>query len=121
MISLVCFWIVDKLASTFDEIYFQMRFFSVLIIVCISSIANGQYYYNDIVANTLSNQQFKLIKQARIKTIKAISYEPTGEVTQGFTIEQEVSADFRKTVTTTSLQDNSKSTLTITYENNKVK
>lgn len=98
-----------------------MRFFSVLIIVCFYSFANGQYYYNDIVANTLSNQQFKLIKQARIKTIKAISYEPSGEVTQGFNIEQAISPDFRKTVTTTSLQDNSSSTLTVTYENNRVK
>lgn len=98
-----------------------MRFFSVLIIVCFYSFANGQYYYNDIVANTLSNQQFKLIKQARIKTIKAISYEPSGEVTQGFNIEQAISPDFRKAVTTTSLQDNSSSTLTVTYENNRVK
>lgn len=98
-----------------------MRFFPVFIFVCFCSIADGQYYYNDIVANTLSNQQFKLIKQARIKTIKAISYEPTGEVTEGFSILQEISPDFRKTVTTTSLQDNSKSILTITYENNKVK
>lgn len=98
-----------------------MRFFSVLIIVCFYSFANGQYYYNDIVANTLSNQQFKVIKQARIKTIKAISYEPSGEVTQGFNIEQAISPDFRKTVTTTSLQDNSSSTLTVTYENNRVK
>ncbi len=98
-----------------------MRFFSLLIIVCFYSFANGQYYYNDIVANTLSNQQFKLIKQARIKTIKAISYEPSGEVTQGFNIEQAISSDFRKTVTTTSLQNNNSSTLTVTYENNRVK
>jgi hypothetical protein len=98
-----------------------MRVYSVLIIVCFYSFANGQYYYNDIVANTLSNQQFKLIKQARIKTIKAISYEPSGEVTQGFNIEQAISSDFRKTVTTTSLQNNNSSTLTVTYENNRVK
>jgi hypothetical protein len=98
-----------------------MRVFLVLIIVCFYSFANGQYYYNDIVANTLSNQQFKLIKQARIKTIKAISYEPSGEVTQGFNIEQAISSDFRKTVTTTSLQNNNSSTLTVTYENNRVK
>ena len=51
----------------------------------------SQYYYNDIVANSLSNQQFKLIKQAKIKTIKAISYDPNGEVTEGFTIEQQIS------------------------------
>lgn len=98
-----------------------MRLVFVLFTICFYSIANSQYYYNDIVANALSNQQFKLIKQARIKTIKAISYEPSGEVTQGFNIEQEVSPDFRKTVTTTSLQDGSKSTLTVTYENSRVK
>ncbi len=81
----------------------------------------GQYYYNDIVANNQSNQQFKLIKQAKIKQLKAVSYDPNGEATQGFTIEQEVSADYRKTITTTTLPDNTHSVLTINYENNKVK
>lgn len=81
----------------------------------------GQYYYNDIVANNQSNQQFKLIKQARIKKLKAVSFDPNGEVSQGFNIEQEVGTDFRKTVTATTLPDNTHSILTITYENNKVK
>jgi hypothetical protein len=98
-----------------------MRIVFAIVTVCFCSIVHGQYYYNDIVANTLSNQQFKLLKQARVKNIKAISYEPSGEVTQGFSIEQEVSPDFRKTVTNTALQEGTKSTLTVTYENNRVK
>jgi hypothetical protein len=98
-----------------------MRIVFAVVTVCFCSIVHSQYYYNDIVANTLSNQQFKLLKQARVKTIKAISYEPSGEVTQGFSIEQEVSPDFRKTVTNTALQEGTKSTLTVTYENTRVK
>ena len=38
-----------------------------------------------------------------------------------FIIEQQISSDFRKSVTTTALPDNSQSVLTINYENNKVK
>lgn len=98
-----------------------MRCLFLFVTLLISSITYSQYYYNDIIANSSSNQQFKLIKQAKIKTIKAISYNPNGEVTEGFTIEQQISGDFRKSITTTALPDNSQSVLTINYENNKVK
>ncbi len=98
-----------------------MRCVFLFITLLFSATTYSQYYYNDIVANGLSNQQFKLIKQAKIKTIKAISYDPNGEVTEGFIIEQQISNDFRKSVTTTALPDNSQSVLTVTYENNKVK
>ena len=98
-----------------------MRYVFLFLIMLFSSTTYSQYYYNDIIANGLSNQQFKLIKQAKIKTIKAISYDPNGEVTEGFIIEQQISSDFRKSVTSTALPDNSQSVLTVTYENNKVK
>jgi hypothetical protein len=98
-----------------------MRFVLLCFTIFFSTILFGQYYYNDVVANTLSNQQFKLLKQARVKKIQAISYNPNGDITQGFTIEQELSADFRKSITNTTLTDNTNSVLTITYENNRVK
>ncbi|MBC7651082.1 MAG: hypothetical protein H7101_04970 [Deinococcales bacterium] len=98
-----------------------MRLVLLCFTVFFTSICFGQYYYYDVVSNTLSNQQFKLIKQAKVKKIQAISYDPNGEITQGFTIEQELSPDFRRSITNTILTDNTNSILTITYENNRIK
>ncbi len=98
-----------------------MRLVLLCFIVFFSTTSFGQYYYNDVVANTLSNQQFKLLKQARVKKIQAISYDANGDITKGFTIEQELSADFRRSIINTILTNNTNSVLTITYENNRVK
>ena len=98
-----------------------MRLVLLFATIFFTTVSFGQYYYNDVVANTLSNQQFKLLKQARVKKIQAISYDPNGNITQGFTIEQELSPDFRKSTTNTILTDNTNSILTVTYENNRVK
>ncbi len=94
-----------------------------LIVVCSLYCINinAQYYYNDIVANGLSNQHYKLVKQNKIKKVKATSYDPMGDATEGFSIQQEVSADNRKIMTTTQLPNNGKTTLTAQYENNRIK
>jgi YD repeat-containing protein len=82
---------------------------------------NAQFYYNDIISNMLSNQQYDLFKQNRIKKVTVSSTNADGTASEGFQLQQEFDMYWRKLTITSSLITGNSSVQTISYENNKVK
>ena len=66
-------------------------------------IANGQYYFTDIVANQLSDVQYKQLLANKVKQVKGVSYDKTGEVLKGFNIDQSIKNEGKKIVSRTEM------------------
>lgn len=105
-----------------------MRFISVFIGLFFYTIADGQYYYNDILGTQQSNTQYQLLRSNKVKKVIATSFEEDHSVTAGFLLEQELSLDGKKLIThstnisgktmeTTSFYEAGKLKLTQSYSN----
>jgi len=81
----------------------------------------SQYYYNDIIANEQSNKNYVLLKTNRIKNIQVNSFDADNKPGDGLLVQEEFSNDWRKMVTTSAMVTGSKSTVTTTYDHNRVK
>ena len=92
------------------------RLYFSLCIICFSSSAYSQYYYNDIIALQQSGKQYASLIAAHIKQVSAISYEGNQPV-DNFKLEQHISADGR-TVTIVSSDPSSGDATTINTYNN---
>lgn len=98
-----------------------MRYFLVLILVLASGNLFSQYYFNDIVSTQLANDQFKLLRANKVKKIRATSYEPDNTVTEGFSLEEDISMDGKRSVLTTVTPNGRPSVTNRFYELNKLK
>jgi YD repeat-containing protein len=96
------------------------RFTLSFILILLVLGADAQYYYNDIVANLQSNNQYQLIKKNRIKKVTAVSYESDNELNQAFKIEQSVNTDASKIATTSVYEGSGNSFSTGYYANNRI-
>ncbi|WP_133472801.1 hypothetical protein [Sediminibacterium goheungense] len=76
---------------------------------------NAQYYFNDIVSIRQGNEQYKVWRAQKIAAIKTISYEPDNSITEGLTVNQEISRDGKK-VTITTVNNNQTSVTVNTYD-----
>ncbi len=76
----------------------------------------SQYYYNDIIANYQSNQQYQLLKSNKVKKVSVNSFDADNTVLQGLSLTQEFTSDYSALSTI-----DSTSTVNTFYENNKVK
>ena len=66
-----------------------------LTIACSISISvNGQYYYKDIWSNLQLVDEFKLLKNDNLKTIKIKSFEDDGEPSEGFFCEKKINKSY---------------------------
>lgn len=83
-------------------------------------MVNAQYYYNDIVANQLTNANYKQLRSNKIKKVKAISKDADNAVVEGFSVIQELSNDGKRMTTSTSTSDGVSSELTSYYEKEKI-
>lgn len=76
-----------------------------LLLLCICILTAGksfsQYYYTDILAAEQTDRQYKLLRSNLVQTVTAKSYESDNQQTQGFSIVQTISEDFKKIVTQT--------------------
>lgn len=95
-------------------------FFSIIALL-VSSQTYTQYYFNDIVANQQSNKQYQLLKDNKIKKMKATSYDGNNQPSEGFSLEQEFSSDYKRLITLSTITSGAVSTLVTYYENDKVK
>lgn len=77
---------------------------------------NGQYYFNDIVANAQTHQQYKLLRTLTVKKITGYSQETVQDAQGDLLFTQEVSMDGKR-ITLYSQEQNSKTSRTITYYN----
>ena len=73
-----------------------MKILLVLMGCCIAWNASCQYYFNDILANQLTNDQYKILRANKIKKITASSYEPDNSISEGFKLEQDISLDGKR-------------------------
>ena len=96
---------------------------SLLTLLCffVLSGSYGQYYFNDIVSTQLSNDQYKLLRANKVKKIKATSFEADNTVTEGFTLEEEISMDGKRIILSTATSSGKSSVTNRFYELNKLK
>lgn len=107
--------------ATFDaEIITMKQIFGAIFGLLISTFSFAQYYYNDVIATGLSNNQQKLLKQNKIKTVKAISKEADNSIIEGFSVEQKINSNATEIVTTSKSTLGKASILTSTYENGRI-
>lgn len=66
----------------------------VLFILVITSTASAQYYYDDIINNKQMRADLALLKEKKIKGVKVISLEASGEESEGFTCQKKINRDF---------------------------
>jgi hypothetical protein len=98
-----------------------MKPFLFTIALIVSSHSFSQYYYNDIVANQQSNKQYQLLKDNKVKRIKVNSYDGNNQPSEGFSLEQEFTPDYKKLTTLSTTGSGAVSVLTTYYESDKVK
>lgn len=98
-----------------------MRCISVFIGLFVCGSAFGQYYYNDIIATQQSQLQYQLLRSNKVKKISATSYEDDRTPTEGFKLTQELSADGKKLVTSTSNISGKTTETTSSFEMGKLK
>ena len=77
---------------------------------------NGQYYFNDIVANAQTHQQYKLLRAQRVKKITGYTREAGQDSGGDVLFTQEISMDGKR-ITLYSTEQNGKTSRTITYYN----
>lgn len=115
-----CFWNVENCTCTFGGNLSRMSRLFCLCLLFLAGSVHAQYYYNDIVSTQASNEQFKLLRNLKIKSITASSFEPDDSPTEGFSLEQEISPDGKKAVIKSSTGAGTSLT-TNSYELNKIK
>jgi hypothetical protein len=81
----------------------------------------GQYYFNDIVATQLSNEQYKLLRANKVRIVKAVSYDADNTLAEGFSLEQDISIDGKKIILNAGTSSGKKITTTTQYESGKLK
>ena len=70
------------------------RVFVTVLIVAASVGLKAQYYYNDIVNNKQVLAELAILKEKKIKGVKVMSLESTGEASEGFTCQKKINRDF---------------------------
>jgi hypothetical protein len=85
------------------------------------SCAFSQYYFNDIVSTSLSNDQYKLLRANKVKKITATSYEADNTPTPGFVLEEEISLDGKRIILTAGTSQSKPSVTNRFYELGKLK
>ncbi len=58
------------------------------------STTSAQYYYNDIVNNRQVMAEMAALKEKKVKGVKVLSLESTGEETEGFICQKKINRDF---------------------------
>ena len=96
---------------------------SLLTFVCtfILTCSYSQYYFNDIVSTQVSSNQYKLLRTNKIKKIKATSFEADNSITEGFSLEEEISMDGKRIILSTSVSGGKSSVTNRFYELSRLK
>jgi len=79
--------------------------------------ASGQYYYKDVIVTRQTNEKWTLYKSGKVRSVKLVSLDPTGQPAAGFDCKQSVSNNFTEIRTTTVSNMTTASSLTAFYDN----
>ncbi len=77
-------------------------------------IGRSQFYYTDIITTQQTNAQYLLLKQNKIHTVSAKSYDPDQQLSPDFKLEQVIAQD-QQSITTNSLAVNTGNTISTSY------
>jgi hypothetical protein len=88
-----------------------------LLITC-SNLLTAQYYYKDILLSQQAAEKWKAYHINKVKSIKILSFEANDKPVDGFTCEQNISADFSEITTHTQSSLTSESLLISYYDEN---
>lgn len=97
-----------------------MKYSLSFIAILFATVVHAQYYYNDIVATQQTNANYRLLRSNKIKKVKAINKDANDEVIDGFSIEQELTNNGRKMVTSTTTSEGLASEVVSYYENDRI-
>jgi hypothetical protein len=107
--------------ATFDAEIIQMKYILTIITGLLFSLSSSaQYYYNDVVANKISNNQQKILKQNKIRSVKAVSKEADNTIVEGFSVEQKINSSATEIITTSKSTLGKASILTSSYADGKI-
>jgi hypothetical protein len=98
-----------------------MRLLLALFCVFTSLAGYSQYYFNDIVSIQSSNDQYKLLRASKVRKITATSFEADNSVTEGFSLQEEISMDGKRIVLSTAISGGNSSVTNRFYELGKLK
>jgi len=73
---------------------FRFCLFFLSIIFFVISSVNAQYFYKDILSNVQINEEFSILKNENIKTIKLNSFEDNDEPSDGFFCEKKFNKNY---------------------------
>jgi len=93
----------------------------VLLSMFVCSYCYSQHFYNDIISTQQTNTTYTLLKQANVKQVKAISYEADNSLSENFSLQQELTRDRKKIVTTSTSTNNVRSVTVSQFENDLLK
>jgi len=85
-----------------------------------SNQLQGQYYFNDLMANIQTHKQYKLLRALKVKKIIATVQESTNSTPETL-LTEELSTDGKRIIIYTSLQNGKTSRTTTHYEMGKLK
>lgn len=86
----------------------------------LSTFCMAQYYYNDVISTTLTNNKYLLLKQLKVKSIIANAYNPNNEVIENFVLSKTLNTSKNTIIGITQTNANNETTSTAEYENNKL-
>ncbi len=91
-------------------------FFCLLVLLTGGYSATAQYYYTDIVNNKQVMAELAVLKEKKIKGIKVISLESTGEESEGFTCQKKINRDFTEVEIFTATDESYPNTFTSYFD-----
>jgi len=80
-----------------------------------TSLCNSQYYYNDILSNSLSNKNYQLMKDAKVKQVTVTHYDINNELQNDLKIEQTFNSDWTTLESKTVMADKVRPMLLMNY------
>jgi YD repeat-containing protein len=70
-----------------------------LLLIMLTQICKSQYYYKDLVVTERTSGQWKLYKDNKVRSVKLTSFEGDGRPSEGFQVDQEMTADLSRITT----------------------
>lgn len=98
-----------------------MKWLTLFVVLLVHQTVLSQYYLNDCIGLTQSQEKYQLMRKHRIKLIEATSIEADGSATPGFVLQQTLQTDGKKMITTIGQPNSSIETITNFYELSKLK
>ncbi len=89
-----------------------------VILMFMGNAALAQYYYTDILSNKQVMAEMAVLKEKKIRGVKVISFESTGEESEGFICQKKINRDFTEAELYTETNQTYPNTFTSYFDKN---